>query len=63
MVTSSDGTTKPPLSRTPWKGGSVPVRMVVCEGRVRGVWLMQFSKRMPPAARASMAGVRTEGLP
>ena len=40
----------PPLSRTPWKNGSVPEKSETCEGRVSGVWAMQFSKRTPSAA-------------
>ncbi len=59
MVTRGEGTTNPPLSRTPWKSGRVPVMSVVCDGRVRGVWAKQRSKRTPREAKRSIVGVST----
>ena len=50
-----------PLSCTPWRGGSRPLRIVACEGRVRGTDATASVEQAPPAASASRCGVRPAG--
>ena len=47
-----------PLSRRAWPGGYRPVSSVACEGSVIGAAAYARSNSVPPAASASMAGVR-----
>ena len=57
------GSTKDPLSRTPWARGRSPVRIEACEGAVSGVWAIAVAKRTPRAARASRTGVTAAESP
>src|SRR6185295_19586490 len=50
------------LSRTPASHGSRPVRIVACEGRVRGTWTIAFAAYAPSCAIRSSLGVRSTPL-
>ena len=49
----------PMLLRTPWIGGSSPVKIETWDGSVKGHWLQASSKRMPSCRSRSIAGVST----
>ena len=51
------GSTKAPLSRTPWPSGVRPVRIEACDGAVSGACATAVAKRTPRAASASSVGV------
>ena len=63
MVSSFSGTTNPPLSRMPWKSGSVPVKSVVWEGRVSGVWAIALLEADAPGGEGVEGGGRQVRLP
>src|ERR1039457_3951495 len=55
--------TKPPVSRTLWVGGLSPVKMLACEGGVKGVCVTPFSNRTPLWAMRSSVGVSMAASP
>ena len=56
-VTWSSPRMKSPLSRTPWDGGALPVKMVECDGMVSGQVLYARLNTVPSDAIVSYAGV------
>src|SRR5262249_27282769 len=54
---------KPAFSRTPCMYGNMPVRMLVCEGRVMTLWECAEVKTRPSDANRSRLGVVPRGLP
>src|SRR5207237_697436 len=55
--------TKPPLSRTPCRGGYFAVKSETCAGSVSGAAAMAWSKTTPERARRSRFGVAPSAAP